>query len=135
MVMQTFIELDMLIIFAFYSFSLSAFVFKILAKNSKNRQNLCFTGQNSCKEMSDNFGVTETFVELDLLIILAFYSFSLSVIAFKIWAKNSKNRQNLHFKGHYSCKESSDNFGVMKTFVELGVLIHSFSKSVIVLEI
>ena len=92
-------------------------------------------GHNSCKEPSDNFGVMETLVELDLLIILAFYSFSLSVIAFKIWAKNSKNRQNLHFKGHYSCKESSDNFGVMKTFVELGVLIHSFSKSVIVLEI
>ena len=58
----------MLIIFAFYSFSLSVIVFKILAENGKNRQNSRLKANNSYKESSDDFGVTETFVELDLLI-------------------------------------------------------------------
>ena len=61
----------------------------------------------------------ETFVKLDLLFIFYSKSFSVSVIVFKILAKNSKNRQNFNLKGNNSCKESSDDFGVMETFVEL----------------
>ena len=74
-------------------------------------------------DSSDDFGVTETFVELDLLIIFASYSFSLSVIVFKILSKNcKKNRQNSCLKANNSYKESSDDFGVMETFVELDLL-------------
>ena len=53
--------------FALYSFSLSVIVLEILAKNRKNHQNLRFNANNSYKDSSDDFGVTETFVELDLL--------------------------------------------------------------------
>ena len=118
-VTETFVEPNLLIIFAFYSFSLSVIVFKVLAKNSKNGQNLCLRANNSHKESSDDFGVMETFVKLDLLFIFPSKSFSVSVIVFKILAKNSKNRQNFNLKANNSCKESSDDFGVMETFVEL----------------
>ena len=91
------------------------------------------------KESSEDFKVMETFVELDLLIILATYSFSLSVIVFKIFAKNSKNHQNLLSKANNSWKEPFDDFEVMETLVELDLLIifilARFSLSVIVLEI
>ena len=84
--------------FALYSFSLSVIVLEILAKNGKNHQNLRLNANNLYKDSSDDFGVTETFVELDLLIIFASYSFSLSVIVFKILAENGKNRQNSRLK-------------------------------------
>ena len=110
-----------------------------MAKNRKNHQNVCLNANNSYKESSDDFGVTETFVELDLLIIFASYSFSLSVIVLQILAKNRKNRQNLRLNASNSYKESSDDFGAIETFVELDLLnifaFHSFSLSVIVLEI
>ena len=86
--METFVELDLLIIFASYSFSLFVTVFKILAENGKNRQNSRLKANNSYKESSDDFGVPETFVELDLLNNFALYSFSLSVIVLEILAKN-----------------------------------------------
>ena len=121
-VTETFVELDLLNNFALYSFSLSVIVLEILAKNRKNHQNLCLNANNSYKDSSDDFGVTETFVELDLLIIFASYSFSLSVIVFKILAENGKNRQNSRLKANNSYKESSDDFDVMETFVELDLL-------------
>ena len=138
-VMETFVELDLLIIFASYSFSLSVIVFKILSKNCKNRQNSCLKANNSYKESSDDFGVQETFVELDLLNNFALYSFSLSVIVLEILAKNRKNHQNLRLNANNSYKDSSDDFGVTETFVELDLLIifasYSFSLSVIVFKI
>ena len=76
--------------FALYSFSLSVIVLEILAKTRKNHKNLRLNANNSYKDSSDDFGVMETFVELDLLIIFASYSFSLSVIVFKILAENGK---------------------------------------------
>ena len=122
-----------------YSFSLSVIVFKILAKNCKNRQNSRLKANNSYKESSDDFGVTETFVELDLLNNFALYSFSLSVIVLEILAKNRKNHQNLRLNANNSYKDSSDDFGVTETFVELDLLIifasYSFSLSVIVFKI
>ena len=137
--METFVELRLLNIFAFYSFTLSVIVFEILPKSSKNRQNVRLKATNSCKESFDNFNVIETFVELHLLIIFASYSFTLSVIVFEILAKNSKISQNLCLKANNSCKESSNNFGVMETFVEFNWLIisvgHNFSVYFIVLEI
>ena len=138
-VMETFVELDLLIIFASYSFSLSVIVFKILAENGKNRQNSHLKANNSYKESSDDFGVMETFVELDLLNNFALYSFSLSVIVLEILAKNRKNHQNLRLNASNSYKESSDDFGATETFVELDLLnifvLYSSSLSVIVLEI
>ena len=121
-VTETFVELDLLIIFASYSFSLSVIVFKILAENGKNRQNSRLKANNSYKESSDDFGVTETFVELDLLNNFALYSFSLSVIVLEILAKNRKNHQNLRLNASNSYKESSDDFGAIETFVELDLL-------------
>ena len=124
-VTETFVELDLLIIFASYSFSLSVIVFKILSKNCKNRQNSRLKANNSYKELSDDFGVTETFVELDLLNNFALYSFSLSVIVSEILQpKTGKNHQNLRLNANNSYKDSSDDFGVMETFVELDLLIH-----------
>ena len=49
-----------------------------------------FKGNNSYKESTDNFRHADLFVDLVLLIIFAVYSFSLSVIVFKIIAKNIK---------------------------------------------
>ena len=125
----------MLIIFPSYAFSLSVTVFKISAKNGKNAQNLGLNANDSYKELSDDFGVTETFVELDLLNNFALYSFSLSVIVLEILAKNRKNHQNLRLNASNSYKESSDDFGAIQTFVELDLLnifaLHSFSLSVI----
>ena len=112
--MESFVELDLLNIVALYSFSVSVIVLEILAKNRKIHQNLCLNANNSSMDSSDDFGVTETFVKLDLLIIFASYSFSLSVIVFKILSKNCKNRQNSCLKANNSYKESSDDFGVRK---------------------
>ena len=113
----------MLIIFAFYTFPLSVIVLKILAKNSKNHQNLRSKANNSYKDSSDDFGVMEGFVELDLLIILLF-KVSLYLLLFSRYlATNSKNRQNLRLKANNSCKESSDDFSVTETFVELNLMI------------
>ena len=39
-------------------------------------------------ESSDDFGVMETFVKLDMPIIFALHSFSISVIVLEILAKN-----------------------------------------------
>jgi hypothetical protein len=49
-----------------------------------------FKGNNSYKESTDNFRHADLFVDLVLLIIFAVYSFSLSIIVFKIIAKNIK---------------------------------------------
>ena len=129
----------MLILFPSYAFSLSVTVFKISAENGKHAQNLGLNANDSYKELSDDFGATESFVELDLLNIVAHYSFSLSVIVLEILAKNRKNHQNLRLNASNSYKESSDDFGAIETFVELDLLnifaLHSFSLSVIVLEI
>ena len=96
--METFVELDLLIIFPSYAFSLSVTVFKILAENGKNTQNLGLNANDSYKELSDDFGVMESFVELDLLNIVALDSFSLSVIVLEILAKNRKNLSKFMFE-------------------------------------
>ena len=110
--METFVELDLLIIFPPYAFSLSVTVFKISAENGKfNAQNLGLNANDSYKELSDDFGVTESSVELDLLNIVALYSFSLSVIVLEILAKNRKIRQNL-------CLNASNSYmdGLIRRF-------------------
>jgi len=61
-----------------------------MAKNSKVGH---FRGNNSYKGSPYNFIQMKTFDELDLLIISASKSFSLSIIVFGIMAKNCKNRQ------------------------------------------
>ena len=70
-----------------------------MAENSKNPQNLHLNANNSYKESSDDFGVTETFVELDLLNIFGLYSFSLPVMG-------KQSRQNLHLNANNSYKDT-----------------------------
>ena len=107
-----------------------------MAKNSKVRH---FRGNNSYKGSPYNFIQMKTFDELDLLIISASKSFSLSIIVFGIMAKNCKNRQIWRLKGNNSYKWSLYDFDSMETFVELLMLKEEnhlyFSLSVIPFEI
>ena len=129
----------MLNIFAMLTFSLALIVFKILGKNSKNRQIRPLKGNNSYKGSSDNFEPVETFVDLNELNIFAILTFSLVLIVFKILGKNSENPQILPLKGNNSNKGSSDDFDPMETFVELlilkGLRCFGFFLSIIVFEL
>lgn len=66
--MDLFVELVLLVTFAFKNISLSIVVFKILGKNGKKTwETLSFKGNNCNRKSSDSFETLEQLVELNIL--------------------------------------------------------------------
>jgi len=114
--METFVELHLLIISAGNSFF---FIYYSFRDKGQKQQSWNFRGNNSYKGKPYNFIQMKTFNGLDLLIISARKSFSLSITVFGIMSKNCKNRQSWRLKGNNSYKGSLYDFDPIETFVEL----------------
>merc|ERR1712148_38310 len=113
-----FVEHCVLNNFASFTFSLSIILFKITSKNVPKHEKSAKRGNNSHKGRPSNSGSIDFFVEHCVLNIFASFTFSVSIILFKIMSKNIQKHEKSAKRGNNSHKGGPNNSVSVDVFVE-----------------